>query len=79
MGYSARYHATSLIAVFIALAAGILIGAEFGGDSGVPIVIASPDSENAQRFMDIASKAALKIASNILSKPKRSPRLAVIK
>jgi hypothetical protein len=33
MGYSARYHAASLIAVFIALAAGILIGAEFGGDA----------------------------------------------
>ncbi|MGE0546766.1 MAG: iron-sulfur cluster carrier protein ApbC [Kofleriaceae bacterium] len=51
----------------------------FGGDAGVPIVIASPDSENAHRFMDVASKAALKIASNVLSKPKRSPRLAVIK
>jgi hypothetical protein len=33
MGYSARYHATSLIAVFIALAVGILVGAEFGGDA----------------------------------------------
>ena len=33
MGYSAKYHATSLIAVFIALAIGILIGAEFGGDA----------------------------------------------
>jgi hypothetical protein len=33
MGYSARYHATSLIAVFLALAVGILIGAEFGGDA----------------------------------------------
>ena len=33
MGYCARYHATSLIAVFIALAIGILIGAEFGGDA----------------------------------------------
>jgi hypothetical protein len=33
MGYSARYHATSLIAVFLALAVGILIGAEFGGDT----------------------------------------------
>lgn len=31
MGYSARYHAASLIAVFLALAVGILIGAEFGG------------------------------------------------
>jgi ATP-binding protein involved in chromosome partitioning len=51
----------------------------FGGDAGVPIVMASPDSENAQRFMDLASKAALKVAGNVLSKPKRSPRLAVIK
>jgi len=33
MGYSARYHATSLIAVLLALAVGILIGAEFGGDT----------------------------------------------
>jgi len=33
MGYSARYHATSLIAVFLALAVGILVGAEFGGDA----------------------------------------------
>jgi Copper transport outer membrane protein, MctB len=33
MGYSARYHATSLIAVFLALSIGILIGAEFGGDT----------------------------------------------
>jgi hypothetical protein len=33
MGYSARYHAASLVAVFIALAVGILVGAEFGGDA----------------------------------------------
>jgi hypothetical protein len=33
MGYSPRYHATSLIAVFLALAVGILIGAEFGGNA----------------------------------------------
>src|SRR3954451_24719739 len=33
MGYSARYHAASLTAVFLALAIGILIGAEFGGDT----------------------------------------------
>ena len=32
MGYSARYHVASLAAVFLALAAGILIGAEFGSD-----------------------------------------------
>ncbi len=51
----------------------------FGGDSGVPVIVASPDSENALRFMDIASKTALAVAKNVLSKPKRSPRLAVIK
>jgi hypothetical protein len=33
MGYSARYHTASLIAVFLALAVGILIGAEFGGNA----------------------------------------------
>src|ERR1044072_9751289 len=33
MGYSARYHALSLIAVFIALAIGIVIGAVLGGDT----------------------------------------------
>jgi len=51
----------------------------FGGDAGVPIVIASPDSENANRFMQLATKAAMKVAANVLSRPKRSPRLAVIK
>jgi hypothetical protein len=33
MGYSARYHATSLIAIFLSLAIGILIGAALGGDT----------------------------------------------
>jgi len=51
----------------------------FGGDAGVPIVLSSPDSENAALFMDLATKTAIKIASGVLSKPKRSPRLAVIK
>ena len=51
----------------------------FGGDAGVPVIIASPDSENAQRFMDIATKATLAIAKAILSKPKRAPRLPIIK
>jgi hypothetical protein len=32
MGYSARYHAASLAAVFIALAVGILVGVGFGSD-----------------------------------------------
>jgi ATP-binding protein involved in chromosome partitioning len=51
----------------------------FGGDAGVPIVHASPDSENANLFMQLASAVAIKVAANVLSKPKRSPRLAVIK
>ncbi|HEY4238161.1 MAG TPA: Mrp/NBP35 family ATP-binding protein [Kofleriaceae bacterium] len=51
----------------------------FGGDAGVPIVTASPDSENAARFMNIATLTAMKVASAVLAKPKRSPRLAVIK
>lgn len=33
MGYSARYHTASLIAVFLALAIGIVIGAVLGGDA----------------------------------------------
>ncbi|ACY14742.1 iron-sulfur cluster carrier protein ApbC [Haliangium ochraceum] len=51
----------------------------FGGDSGVPIVAALPDSEHARTFMAIATKAAVKIAKKILSQPRRSPRLAVIR
>jgi ATP-binding protein involved in chromosome partitioning len=51
----------------------------FGGDTGVPVILAAPDSENANRFMTLAERTAMKIAANVLSKPKRSPRLAVIK
>ena len=51
----------------------------FGGDAGVPIVVASPDSENAMRFMNLATAMAIRVAGMVLSKPKRSPRLAVIK
>jgi ATP-binding protein involved in chromosome partitioning len=51
----------------------------FGGDAGVPVIVASPDSANALLFMDLATKAAMAVAKNVLSKPKRSPRLAVIK
>jgi ATP-binding protein involved in chromosome partitioning len=51
----------------------------FGGDAGVPVVVASPDSENANRFIELAQKVALSIAGNVLSKPKKLPRLSVIK
>ncbi|HKE16227.1 MAG TPA: Mrp/NBP35 family ATP-binding protein [Kofleriaceae bacterium] len=51
----------------------------FGGDSGVPVVASAPDSEHATRFLEIASRAALRIADRVLSQPKRSPRLAIIR
>ncbi len=51
----------------------------FGGDSGVPVVVSAPDSEHATRFHEIASKAALKIADKVLSQPKRSSRLSIIR
>jgi ATP-binding protein involved in chromosome partitioning len=51
----------------------------FGGDSGVPIIVSAPDSEHGQRFMELASKVALGIADRVLSQPKRSTRLAVIR
>ena len=50
----------------------------FGGDTGVPIVASSPDSDYADRFRDIASKTALVLAGRILAEPKRAKRLAVI-
>ena len=51
----------------------------FGGDSGVPLMASAPDSENAGRFLELATKTALKVAERVLAKPKRSPRLAVIR
>ena len=51
----------------------------FGGDCGVPIIVSAPDSENAQRFMELATRAALGIAERVLAAPKRSSRLAVIR
>lgn len=51
----------------------------FGGDAGVPIVVANPDAAISQGFMQLASTVALKVAAGILAKPKRSPRLAVIR
>lgn len=46
MGYSSRYHAASLAAVFIALAIGILIGAGFGQD------IVSSTSESLKQSLE---------------------------
>ena len=51
----------------------------FGGDSGVPVVVSAPDSEHATRFLEMASKVALRIADRVLAQPKRSSRLAIIR
>lgn len=51
----------------------------FGGDTGVPIMASAPDSENAQQFMEVASKVAIAAADRVLQMPVRSPRLAVIR
>ncbi len=50
----------------------------FGGDTGVPIVASAPESDFAERFRSIASKAALEIAGKVLSQPKRAKRLSII-
>ncbi|MBL4637322.1 MAG: iron-sulfur cluster carrier protein ApbC [Kofleriaceae bacterium] len=50
----------------------------FGGDTGVPIIASAPESDFADRFRHIASKAALEIAGRVLSQPKRSKRLSII-
>jgi ATP-binding protein involved in chromosome partitioning len=51
----------------------------FGGDSGVPVVVSAPDSEHARRFLEIATRVALRIAARVLAQPKRISRLAVIR
>ena len=51
----------------------------FGGDSGVPAIVASPDSTNAQTFMEIATKLGLKLARKVLAQPKQAKRLPIIR
>lgn len=52
MGYSARYHAASLAAVFLALAVGILIGVGFGDD------VLSGTAENLEQSLEEDLSAA---------------------
>ena len=54
MGYSARYHAASLAAVFLALAVGILIGVGFGSD----LVSGTADGLEQSLQSDIEAKDA---------------------
>ncbi len=50
----------------------------YGGDSGVPYMVAHPESEHAEVFMKVATDIGLALAKQVLSQPKRSPRLAVL-
>jgi ATP-binding protein involved in chromosome partitioning len=51
----------------------------FGGDTGLPIVIGVPESEHAKIFMDLAARAAARIASHVLSGPRRVASLVTIR
>jgi len=50
----------------------------YGGDSGVPVTVAAPDSEHAKIFRDLASKVAVAAAKKVLAEGRRSPGLTVI-
>ena len=49
------------------------------GDAGIPVIMGSPDSEHARIFMDIAARVAGKLVSQILSGPRRSSSLVMIR
>jgi hypothetical protein len=64
MGYSARYHAASLAAVFIALAVGILIGVGFGSDvvNGTADDLQNSLEADVERYRDQASDLERELA-----------------
>ena len=65
MGYSARYHAASLAAVFIALAVGILIGVGFGSDvvNGTADDLENSLQADVERYRNEASDLERELAS----------------
>jgi Copper transport outer membrane protein, MctB len=65
MGYSARYHAASLAAVFIALAVGILIGVGFGSDvvNGTADDLENSLQADVERYRDQAGELERELAS----------------
>jgi hypothetical protein len=90
MGYSARYHAASLAAIFVALAIGILIGVGFGSDlvNGTADDLekslhASIDDKNAQ-IEDLESqlsderKFSTAVAPAIVENRLRGSQIAVV-
>ena len=91
MGYSARYHATSLIAVFLALAIGILIGAEFGGDAltdtrknlehsltGNLQDARDRADELSRRTEPAPNEFAERVYPALVARPARGPRIGVV-
>ena len=68
MGYSARYHAASLAAVFLALAIGILIGVGFGSD----LVTGTADDLERSLQSDLDEKSAQIDALEASSTPSAS-------
>jgi ATP-binding protein involved in chromosome partitioning len=51
----------------------------YGGDAGVPIVVGVPEGEHAKIFMELASRVAGRLASQVLSGPRRSASLVAIR
>jgi ATP-binding protein involved in chromosome partitioning len=49
------------------------------GDAGVPVVLAAPESEHATIFRAIAARVAGRLVSHILSGPRRSSSLVMIR
>jgi ATP-binding protein involved in chromosome partitioning len=49
-----------------------------GGESGVPVVVAAPESEHAKCFLDVAARVALETAKASATGPKRSSRLRTV-
>ncbi|MEK6276883.1 MAG: copper transporter [Actinomycetota bacterium] len=66
MGYSARYHAASLAAIFLALAIGILIGVGFGDD------VVSNTSRNLEESLTGDLEAARQRADDLAAELARS-------
>ncbi len=51
----------------------------YGGDVGRPVVVGAPEGVHAKIFLEIAAKVATKLATQLLSGPRRSPGLVTIK
>ena len=71
--------ACATLFVAVALTRGTWPGEARGTDDKPPTPAAPVADFVVGPYLQYATKTAIKIAGNVLSKPKRSPRLAVIK